>query len=218
MRVYREAYLARLQRGLRDNFPTLATVLGAPLFDRLVADYVAAHPPRGWRFGTVGAALPAFIEAYRFDVGLAVSTAVLADVAALEQAELEVHDAPDDGAPLTPAALAAVPVDDWAGLRVRCAAALRVLRCRADVLSVVDAVAAGAEPSAPPLGASAVLISRDATGLQRRRVTALQATIIGRLLAGAPVAAACDDAAAAGAAALVQLVGVGALRELIVAV
>jgi uncharacterized protein len=215
VRVYREAYVARLQRGLRDNFPTLAKVLGAPLFDRLIADYVAAHPPRGWRFGTVGAALPGFIEAYRFEVGLAVSPAVLADVAALEQAELEVHDAPDDGVPLTYAVLDELTEGAWSGLRVRCSTGVRLLHWRADVLTVVSAAAAGSIPLPPEPSDGALLIGRQDGRIARRRLEAQLAAVVARLLAGAPLAEACDGDAEIGAIALVHLVGVGALRELI---
>ncbi|MDX2169559.1 MAG: DUF692 family protein [Deltaproteobacteria bacterium] len=213
LRVYREAYLSRLQHGLRDNFPTLAAVLGAARFDRLIADYVAAHPPRGWRFGAAGAALPAFVERYRFAAEVMASPAVLADLAAVEQAELEVHDAPDDGPALAPAALQTVAPEAWPGLRVAAGAACRLLRCRADVLPAIEAVAAGRTPLPPSAEPVGVLIGRQDGAVVRRRFDARQADIAARLLAGAPMLEASGGDAAQGAAAVVALATAGVLRR-----
>lgn len=214
VRVYRDAYLARLQRGLRDNFPTLATVLGGDRFDRLIAAYVAAHPPRGWRFAAVGAALPAFIERYQFDAEVAVAPAVLADLAAVEQAELEVHDALDDGAALAPAALQAVAPAAWPGLRVRAGAACRLVCGRADVLAAIEAVSAGQTPLPPPPNPIGVLIGRRDGAVVRRRLAADQAAIAARLLAGQPMLEASAGDAEQGAAAVVALAAAGVLREI----
>jgi uncharacterized protein (UPF0276 family) len=214
VRVYREAYLARLQRGLRDNFPTLAAVLGAARFDRLIADYVATHPPRGWRFGAVGVALPAFIETYDFDAEVAVAPGVLADLAAVEQAELEVHDALDDGPSLAPAALQAVAPEGWPGLRISTGAACRLVRCRADVLAAIETVAAGGTPAAPASDAIGVLIGRRDGDVVRRRLDAGASEIVARLLAGEPMLEASAGAAEQGAAAVVALAAAGVLRRL----
>jgi len=139
---------------------------------------------------------------------------VLEDLAALEHAELEVHDAPDDGEALAVSALAEVPVDAWPQLRVRGGAAVRLVHCRADVLGVVEAVAAGRAPERPPVGDLAVLVARDAGGIVRRRLDPEQAAIVARLLAGAPLFEACGGAVEPGAAAIVLLASSGALFPL----
>lgn len=213
--VYRDAYLARLCRGVAQNFPTLRRVLGDAALAALVAGYVARHPPRGYEFARVGARLAAYIPTHRFGADFGVAPAVLADIAAVEQAELEVSDAPDDGPPLAAAALAEVPAEAWPGLRARCAAALRVVRCTADVLPVVAAVAAGRAPERPAAGAATYLICRPAADLVRVRVPAAEADVIERLMRGATIDAACAGAGIeAGATAVARLASLGLLRSL----
>jgi len=213
LRVYRDAYAARLLDGLRANFPALAHVVGDTEFAQLVTAYVARHPPRGYAFNGVGVQLAGFVPTHPFGADFGVAPAVLAELAALEQAELEVHDAPDDGVALPAAALAEIPDAAWPGARVRCVAALRLLRCTHDVLAVVEAVAAGAAPPRPAAGLVDYLIARPRTALLRLRLPAQEASVMVRLLAGATVADACGDAdLAVGAAAIARLASCGLLR------
>lgn len=213
LRVYRDAYDTRLLDGLRANFPALAHVVGEGEFARLVRAYIAAHPPRGYAFNGVGAQLAAFIPTHACGADFGVTPAVLAELAALEQAELEVHDAPDDGAPLAAAALAEVPEAAWAAARVRCAAALRLVHCTHDVLAVVEAVTAGQVPARPAAGAVDYLVARPQTAVLRLRVPGDEAAVLSRLLAGATVAEACAGGEfAAGAAAIARLANLGLLR------
>jgi hypothetical protein len=213
--VYRDAYLARLRRGIAQNFPTLRRVVGDAELERLVAAYVARHPPRGYEFARVTARLADYVPSHRFGADFGVASQVLADLAAFEQAELEVSEAPDDGPPLAAAALAEVPPDAWPRLRARCAAALRVVRCSADVLPAVDAVAAGRVPERPPPGATAYLIGRPGVELVRVRVPAEEAGVVERLLGGATIEAACAGVGIeAGATAVARLASLGLLRGL----
>jgi hypothetical protein len=210
--VYRDAYTARLCRGLRHNFPTLHHVLGDAAFAALVSACVAAHPPRGYVFTSVSAPLADFIATYDFGPGLAVPPSVLADIAAVEQAELEVADAPDDGPALPPEALGEVPPAAWPGLRVRATTALRLLRCSADVLPAIDAVAAGRSPAPPPPGSVDYLICRPSADVQRLRLAGAEAAVMRRLLAGAAIEEACDGDLEAGAAAVARLAALRLLR------
>ena len=140
---------------------------------------------------------------------------MLADVAALEQAELEVSDAPDDGPPLAAAALAEVPAEAWPGLRVRTTGALRLLRCSADVLPVIEAVAAGRSAERPAGGETHYLVCRPTAQVRRERVAAPEAAVLRRLLAGATIEAACGvDALEAGATAVARLASLGLLRTI----
>ena len=213
--VYRDAFAARLCRGIGQNFPTLRRVLGEAELQALVAGYLAAHPPRGYEFARVTARLATYIPTHRFGADFGVAPAVLADIAAFEQAELEVSDAPDDGPPLAATALAEVPPDAWPRVRTRCAAALRVVRCTSDVLPVVEAVAAGRAPDRPTAGPTCYLVGRPAAELVRVRVTAREADVVERLCAGATVEASCGGAGIeAGATALARLASLDLLRAL----
>ncbi len=213
--LYREAFTARLCRGLGENFPALARVLGPRAFEALIAAYVAAHPPCGYAFNAIGAALPRFIPTYRFADDFGVPVAVLAELAALEQAELEVGDEPDDGAALAASALAEIAADDWPRARLRCTGAVRLLRCGFDVLPVIEAVAAGKDPVRPAAGACGVLIARPRADVIRRRLTEDEAGVINRLLAGERIGDVCAGAGeAVGAQAVALLVTLGLVRAI----
>ncbi|MEO8605971.1 MAG: DUF692 family multinuclear iron-containing protein [bacterium] len=217
VRVYRDGYLVRLQRGLRENFPALAAVVGAGVFEALIAAYVAEHPPRGWAFGDLGAALPAFVAGHRFGAGVGVSLQALAELATFEHAELEVHDAADDGPALAPDALLAIAPDEWPALRIRCAAALRLLSGRFDVLETVESVERGdAVPPPPAERPVAYLLCRPAADVRRLRLDPAEAVVLVRLLSGARLGDACDGEAEqqAGATVLARLATLGLLRDL----
>jgi uncharacterized protein (UPF0276 family) len=213
--LYREAFTARLARGLGENFPALARVLGRRAFEALIAAYISAHPPRGYAFNAIGAALARFIPTHACSEDFGVPVAVLAELAALEQAELEVADEPDDGAALAPSALAEVAAEDWPGARLRCTRAVRLLTCAYDVLPVVEAVAAGREPARPTAGVCGVLIARPHADVIRRRLAPDEAGVIGRLLAGDRMEEACAEAGEAiGARAVALLVTLGLVRAI----
>ena len=63
LRIYEQAYGARLTAALRDNFGVLPTVLGDDAFDALAHAYIAAHPSRRPSIRWFGDALPAFMAA-----------------------------------------------------------------------------------------------------------------------------------------------------------
>ncbi|MGD9763806.1 MAG: DUF692 family multinuclear iron-containing protein [Candidatus Binatia bacterium] len=215
LRVYRDAFVERLCRGLRANYPALATVIGERECDALIAAYIAAHPPRTYAFSAVGNHLPEFILEHRFGAEFGVPVEVLFELAALERAELEVHDADDDGEALPPAALTAVAEEAWATARVRCTRALRLLHCEHDVLAVIEAVAAGAAPQRPAAGPRDYLICRPHADVLRRTLRPEEAAGVRLLIEGAAVA---DVAASLGdepcAALLAQLAGLGVLRAI----
>lgn len=213
--VYRDAYPTRLSRGLRQNFPALHRVLGDAELAALITAYVARHPPRGYEFARVGAELAGFIPSHPFCEDFGVAVAVLADIAAVEQAELEVSDAPDDGPPLAANALAEVPPEAWPGLRVRCTAALRLVHCSADVLPVLEAVAAGGAPDRPAPGEVDYLVCRPLADIRRERLSPAEAVVMRHLVDGATIEQACAGAALdVGATAVARLAALGLLRGL----
>jgi len=149
MRVYSDSYRASLREALATNFPALARVLSRDDFDRLAAAYLRAHPPVGHEFRSLGAALAEFVHAFRFADAYGVPPAVLAELVALEQAQLEVSDGPDEAAAVTPAHLTAIAPTDWEGVRFAFSPALRMVHASHDVLPVIDAVERGESPTGP---------------------------------------------------------------------
>ena len=202
LRVYSDAYTASLRSALATNFAALAAVISADDFERLAAAYLRAHPPRGFDYLRLGARFPAFVAGFDFRADYGVPRAVLAELAALEQAQLEVQDAPDPASAVAPAELAALEPEAWERVRFRFAPALRVLRATHDVAPVVEAVASGKDPVRPEAGEVAYLLLRVGAGVRTERLEPHAAAVLEALLAGASFRAACgDDPSAAESAA-----------------
>jgi hypothetical protein len=193
LRVYSDAYAAGLRRALATNFQALARVLAPADFDRLAGAYLRAHPPRHFGFVRLGAQLPAFVAGFDFSADYGVPRAVLAELAALEQAQLEVQDAPDPARAVAPAELAALAPADWERVRFRFSSAFRVLRAEHDVAPVIEAVASGRDPARPARGAVAYLVCRASAGVRTERLGPREADVLDALLAGASLRDACGD-------------------------
>ena len=214
LRVYSDAYTASLRSALATNFAALARVLSPADFDRLAAAYLRAHPPHGFDYLRLGARFAAFVAGFDFAAGYGVPRAVLAELAALEQAQLEVQDAPDAERAVTPAELAALAPEAWERVGFSFAPAFRVLRATHDVAPVVEAVAAGKDPARPVVGDVAYLVSRAGDGVRTERLPPHEAALLEALLAGATFHAACSGdarAAEAGARRLVAAATAGLL-------
>jgi hypothetical protein len=198
LRVYSDAYAASLRRALATNFSALARVVSPSDFDRLAADYLRAHPPHGFDFLRLGARFAAFVASFDFAADYGVPRAVLAELAALEQAQLEVQDAPDPERAVAPQELAALAPEQWERARIAFALALRVVRATHDVAPVIEAVAAGRDPARPAPGEVAYLVARAGSGVRTERLAPHEARVLEALLAGERFAAACggDERAA----------------------
>ena len=211
MRVYSDAYGATLRRALATNLPALASVLAPNDFAALAAAYLRRHPPHGTDAGRVGAHLPSFLHAHPLAHDYGVGRAVLAELAALEQAHVEVQDAPDapapgpGAAPVTPATLAALAPAAWPRLRLAFAPALQAVPAGHDVLAVIAAVERGVPPPRPAAGLGGYVVHRGASGVVTTPVGRPVAALVRALAAGRGFAAACraadpDDPGAAAAA------------------
>jgi hypothetical protein len=214
LRVYSDAYTASLRRALATNFAALARVLAPADFDRLADAYLRAHPPRGFDYVRLGAGFAGFVAGFDFAADYGVPRAVLAELAALEQAQLEVQDAPDPERSVAPGELAALAPEDWERVRFRFAPAFRVLHATHDVAPAVEAAAAGRDPVRPERGPVAYLVSRAGDGVRTERLGPREAAVLEALLAGESFREACGDdeaAAEAGARRLVKAAAAGLL-------
>jgi len=96
LRVYANAYFARLLEVLCDEFPALAHSLGDELFADFAAGYLQDYPSRSYTLSELGAKLPEYLAASRPERE---STDpdwadFLIDLAALERIYSEVFDGP----------------------------------------------------------------------------------------------------------------------------
>lgn len=106
--VYTDGFPARLIEALREAYPAVAHLTGAPTFARLVERYRSGLEARRCNLNFVGDGLPAFLR----DDELSSRLPFLADLAALERAVQHVfHATPLP--PLEPANLADWSADDW---------------------------------------------------------------------------------------------------------
>lgn len=196
--VYRQAVPARLTAALRDNFGTLAPLMGDEAFDALAAAYQRAHPSRHPSIRWFGSELPAFM-AERDDL---VPHPAMVDLARFEWAMRDAFDAAD-AEPVDAAALARLPGDAWPGLVLHLhpatrllaldwaiAPAWRLLRQHAD-----DPSAPEPEVPEPEAEGHTVLVWRQALSTRWRSVSATEADVLAQGLAGAPFAQLCETAA-----------------------
>jgi len=111
LRIYQQAYSARLVAALRDNFGVLPKVLGDDGFDTLALAYLHAHPSTRPSIRWFGDRLPEFMLAH----DELVPHPALIDLARMEWALRTAFDAADAQV-LSLAAMAAVPPADWPAL------------------------------------------------------------------------------------------------------
>lgn len=220
LRVYRDSLAQLPERVLAANFPALARVLTRRDFAGLSAAFTRAHAVPPHDLVAFGAPLAAFVESFALTDRYEVPQLAFADLARLEQAQLEAQEAPDDHATLAPAALAALRPEDWERARFELSRALRIVSTGWDVLPALRAAAAGARPSLPQPGASAYVVARSEGTVRTEPIDPAAARALTALASGASFGAAChaaggEHAAAVVATALLRAAGIGALcREL----
>jgi hypothetical protein len=123
--VYATMFFVRIHDVLRDEFSRTAAVVGGEAFHGLVTDYLQAFPPAHPSLREAGARLPAFVAAHPFGR----ARAWLTELAQLERARLEVFDGAD-AAPVSLAALRAIPPERFGALRLALVPAHRLLAGR----------------------------------------------------------------------------------------
>ncbi len=121
--VYADAYFLRLREVLREDFPSVAAVVGPEQFDEVVKGYLEAFPSRWPSVRHLGHALSEFLR-HRAD-----TPKCLADLAELEWARIEVFDAPDAEC-VTIEDFVSVPADAWPTLHFSAIPALKILRAQ----------------------------------------------------------------------------------------
>lgn len=120
--IYADAYRLRLLEALETDFVALRAYLGAADFARMGQAYIDAHPSTHPSLRHFGRELGAFLAndaRYR-------AQSLLTELAAFDWTLTEAFDAPDD-AVLTGDALATLPPQRWASMRLRPHPSLRRL-------------------------------------------------------------------------------------------
>jgi hypothetical protein len=181
--IYRHAYRARLVECLADDFPALRALLGPAAFDKLAGAVIAARPPREATLNRYGRQLVIHLRARP----QAAATGRLAlDLARLEWALVEaIH------APLAPAlaadALAGLPPQAWAGLRLAAVPSLRVITSRWPIDLLYRQHLRGETPTVPLPDAECVLVLRRSDGLHRLALVPERGRLVAALARGLPL-------------------------------
>ena len=197
LEVYRHAWLDRIRGALADDFGALARVLGEAAFRELVIAYLRAHPPHRPSLRDVGERLPEFLAGSPAAAALRDRWVFAPDLARLEWALLEAFDAADS-APLPREALAAVPQERWAGLRLAFQPSLRLLSFDFPVHHLRrahDQQDAALAASLAPLP-TRVCVWRSEERVFHRALEPIEAEGLALALAGAPFGRLCEAVAA----------------------
>jgi hypothetical protein len=112
--VYARMHFARLHESLLEDYPKVAAAVGPGAFERVVSDFLVAHPSREPSLHRLGQAMPSFLATHALTRG----RPELADLALLERTQLDVFGAPAV-AVLTEGDLASRTPEDLGGVELR---------------------------------------------------------------------------------------------------
>ena len=183
--VYANAYRRRLVEAMASVFERCAAMLGEHDFEALASAYVETHPPRDRSLSRYGVDFPEWLRAR------GPGRAIAAGMAAIDAGLRRAFDA-TDAEPLDRAALLALPVAAWAGLRFEWVPALATGQVEAAAIERWrEPVPNGVEDSDEPITAIAFWRRDGQTFF--RSMAASEALLLERLRGGATLAEACAD-------------------------
>ena len=194
--VYANAYFYRIRDALKEDFGGLHQALEEVAFHNLVTAYLVHHPPTHPSLRYAGKDLPGFLARHPEASVFRDRCPWAADLAALEWALLEAFDAPD-GPTLTREELAAVPPEDWGGLRFSVTKSLQLLTLAWPVQKIREAYdGKGERGVAPPAPAETKLrVWRKDERVYYRPMTCLEADALTLLVDGATFGRLCERVA-----------------------
>lgn len=195
--IYREQFFLRHVDVLRDDFRSLAHLLGEDAFGELARAYLAAHPPTSFTLRDLGHAMEPFVmenEPWQNDP-------LLCDLALAEWAFVEAFDAPE-GPALDPRAIASIPEEAWPGVRLVLQPALQRLAMAFPAHEYRSNVRSGASPERPAERASFVVVYRGPEVLHVLDLDADAYALLDELARGSPLGEACEAAAETSGASL----------------
>jgi hypothetical protein len=136
--IYGNAYTSRLTAALRESYAALARNMGAPAFDTLASEYIAAHPSCHASIRWFGAQLADHLQAH--------GRAGLADLARWEWTLGTVFDGPD-ATPVGLTAATSVAAVDWPALRIVFCTNVRRVTVSADAVQAWRLATSGTSES-----------------------------------------------------------------------
>lgn len=191
--VHRNTYFGSLIEALAAACPVTEQLVGPHFFAAAARGFIEQNPPQKPDLAGYGGGFGDFLASFP----PAAALPWLADTARLEWARVEASFAAE-AEPLDPAALADLPADGVAGLRLVLHPSARLFQSRWAVHSVWEAHQSDpVAPFDPAAGAENLLLLRPADRMHALRLSNGEAALVRALLAGATL----GDAAAAALAA-----------------
>jgi hypothetical protein len=183
LEIYRFGYRARLVECLDDDYPILASTLGAAAFERLAHQYIERFPSRSPSLNAFGRHMSELCRVA--DLGEHDSRrSFLAELAALEWALVEIIHAKEPP-PFDLATLKAIPVERWSTARLLRSDAVRILHFEHPVNAYYQACRTQEElPSIPSPARSATAVYRRRWKLWRMDLTPAMTRVVDALLDG----------------------------------
>lgn len=207
--IYRNNVTTSLVKVLRAGFPVIEKLVGEAYFSALAVEFLRQHPPQTRLMMLYGAEFAGFLQAFPPLAHLP----YLADVARLEQGLRASYHAAD-AAPLPAKRLTALSPEALLGARLIFAPGLVLIRSHWPVLSIWRANTSGAAMG--PMKPEALVILRKGFEPAPHGLTAPQAEILARMLAGQTVGLAAEAAQDPGelAGLLTLLMAQGAVKDI----
>jgi len=190
--IYREQFFLRHLDVLREDFRSLAHLLGDDAFESLAKAYLQAFPPRSFTLRDLGKDLSGFVASVRPWA----DDTLLADLACVEWAFVEAFDAPSAPA-LDLASVANVPEEAWPAARVVLQPSVQRVSLRHAAhdyrLAIRNDEAVSGPPEARP---SCVVVFRGPKALECLELEAEAYALLDELAGGTPLGEACERVAA----------------------
>lgn len=195
LRVYGNAYFARLLECLRAEFPSMVKVLGEEAFDGLAFGYLLEHPSRSYTLSRLAAELPNHLAKTRppREDGEGANAPdfadFLIDLAVLERTYSEVFDGPgpEQTPPLKPSDLEGLSVEQFASSRLVLHECVRLLSLRFPVHEYATAIRHGEEADFPNSRPTYLVITRRDYVVRRFEVLPIQFVLLEVLQRGSSV-------------------------------
>lgn len=199
--IYSHAYFARLLDCLKAEFPVLASAVGDELFDELMVGYLRRSPSRSYTLTRLGAGVASYLaETCPASSGDTSWPDFLIDLADLEWQFAEVFDGPgvEREQLLTAETLENMTPERWPQARLVTVPCLRVASFRYRIADYYLALREKADAAPPVRADSWLAITRRNYTVRHYPLSRFEFELLAELIAGRPVGAAVESAAAFG--------------------
>lgn len=195
LRIYGNAYFARLLECLRAEFPAMVQALGEEAFDGLAFGYLLEHPSQSYTLSRLATELPSHLAKTRpprepgGDQDSSDFADFLIDLASLERTYSEVFDGPgpEQALPLMPSDLEGLSVEQFADSRLVLHDCVRLLSLRFPVHEYATAVRHGEDSDFPAARPTFLVVTRRDFIVRRFEVSPIQFALLAALQRGSAV-------------------------------